>query len=65
MACICFIPLILILPRLFGMQGVEMTQAMADVLALFISIPLAVRELRLMKKESLLMKAGEGPAGAE
>ena len=62
---ICFIPLILILPRLFGMQGVEMTQAMADVLALFIAIPLAVRELRLMKKESLLMKAGEGPAGAE
>ena len=62
---ICFIPLILILPRLFGMTGVEMTQAMADVLSLFIALPLALRELRIMKEESLRMKAGEGPAGAE
>ena len=45
---IFFIPLILILPRLFGLTGVEMTQAAADVLSLIISVPLALSELRRM-----------------
>ena len=43
---IFFIPLILVLPRLFGITGLEVTQACADVLSLLISIPLAVSELR-------------------
>jgi len=46
-----FIPLILILPRLFGIFGVEMTQAAADVLAFCVCIPLAVSELRKMKED--------------
>ena len=46
---IFFIPLILVLPRLFGLVGVEMTQAVADVLSVSISIPLAVSELKKMK----------------
>ena len=47
---IFFIPLILILPRIFGLTGVEITQAVADVLAVSISIPFAVTELRSMKQ---------------
>ena len=46
-----FIPLILILPRLFGLLGVEITQSLADVLAITISIPLAASELKKMKKQ--------------
>jgi Na+-driven multidrug efflux pump len=43
---ICFIPLILILPQFLGITGVEMTQACADVLSLFIAVPLAISELK-------------------
>ena len=46
---ICFIPLILILPRLFGITGVEITQTVADVLSVFISLPLAWTEIKEMK----------------
>ena len=46
---IFFIPLILILPRIFGILGVEMTQAVADILSVSVSIPLAAMELRKMK----------------
>ena len=42
-------PLILILPGIFGLLGVEMTQAVADILSVSISIPLAAMELRKMK----------------
>ena len=42
----CFIPLILLLPRFFGLAGVEMTQALSDVLSVSISIPLAYSELK-------------------
>ena len=47
---IFFIPLILILPRIFGILGVEMTQAVADILSVSVSIPLAAMELRKMKQ---------------
>ncbi|WP_197023942.1 MATE family efflux transporter [Butyrivibrio sp. NC2002] len=43
---IFFIPLILILPRVFGIFGVEITQAVADILSLVITVPLAYSELR-------------------
>ena len=46
---IFFIPLILILPRFFGLLGVEMTQAWADVLSFFLAVPLAYSELKKMK----------------
>ncbi len=45
-----FIPLILILPKLFGLFGVEITQAAADVLSIAVSIPFAASELRKMKE---------------
>ncbi len=48
---IFFIPLILLLPRLLGLRGVEMTQAMADLLSVAICIPLAAAELRKMRED--------------
>ena len=45
---ICFIPLILILPNLLGILGVEITQSIADVLALCISLPMALTEIKKM-----------------
>ncbi|WP_408071247.1 MATE family efflux transporter [Butyrivibrio sp. JL13D10] len=43
---IFFIPLILILPQIFGLFGVEITQAVADMFSLAVSIPLAYSEIR-------------------
>ena len=45
---IFFIPLILLLPRFFGLTGVEITQACADVLSFLLAVPLAASELRRM-----------------
>ena len=45
---IFFIPLVLILPRFLGITGVEITQSIADVLALCLSLPMAVSELKKM-----------------
>ena len=47
-----FIPAILILPLFFGLQGVEMTQAVADVCTFFLSMPFAVWISRKLKNES-------------
>ena len=44
-----FIPLILILPELFGLFGIEITQAAADVLSVSVAVPLAASELKKMK----------------
>ena len=46
-----FIPLILILPRIMGLTGVEITQACADVLSFAVAIPLAASELRKMNDD--------------
>lgn len=43
---IFFVPLILILPRFFGLTGVEATQAAADVFSLLLALPLAWSEMR-------------------
>lgn len=48
---IFFIPLIIILPKLLGLTGVEITQACADVLSFFLAVPLAMSELRHMKED--------------
>lgn len=41
-----FIPLILTLPYLFGLKGVEMCQALADALSFLLAIPLMLPTLR-------------------
>ena len=45
-----FLPLILTLPRLFGLRGVEMTQAWADVLTFLLCLPFAAACLRRMRR---------------
>jgi Na+-driven multidrug efflux pump len=47
---IFFIPLIIILPRIFGIFGVEITQACADILSLTLTLPLAASELVKFKE---------------
>ena len=46
-----FIPLIFILPRFFGLLGVEMCQAWADVCSFAVAIPIAWSAFRDMRKE--------------
>lgn len=43
---ICFIPLILILPAVMGLRGVQIAQAVADVLTFAISLPLVASFLK-------------------
>ena len=50
---IFFIPLILTLPHFFGLAGVEMTQAWADVLTFLLAVPMAWSELKYMKEDAL------------
>ncbi len=44
-----FVPLIFLLPRLFGLQGVEMCQAVSDMLTFLLAIPLTCGVLAEMK----------------
>ncbi len=46
---IFFIPLIMILPQFFGLTGVEITQTIADILSLLITVPLVRTELKKME----------------
>jgi Na+-driven multidrug efflux pump len=45
-----FIPAIIILPMIFGLTGVEITQSVADVFTFGISIPFALTELKLLNE---------------
>ncbi|MCM1155266.1 MAG: MATE family efflux transporter [Roseburia sp.] len=47
---LCFLPLILILPHFFGLTGVEICQAVSDVLTLIISVPIGFSVIREMQK---------------
>lgn len=47
---IFFLPLIVILPRFFGLVGVEVCQAVSDFCALTVSIPLGVSVIREMRR---------------
>lgn len=58
-----FIPLILILSKCFGLFGVQLTQAAADVCTLAVSIPLALSVLNEMKNDATKINnldAGKG-----
>lgn len=48
---LCFLPLILILPRYFGLFGVEICQAVSDVLTLAISVPIGVSVINEMRRQ--------------
>ncbi len=47
---IFFIPLILLLPSVFGLTGVEITQPAADICSFLLAVPLAYSELRNMRQ---------------
>lgn len=49
---IFFIPLILILPRFFGLLGVEMTQAWVDLLTFLLAMPIARNELKKLDTDA-------------
>jgi hypothetical protein len=44
-----FVPLILILPRIFGLGGVEVCQAVADVFSFTLAVPLGISVLKEME----------------
>ncbi|MCR4766310.1 MAG: MATE family efflux transporter [Bacteroidaceae bacterium] len=48
---IFFIPTILIIPQLFGIKGVEATQAIADLLSFLLAIPLCGNVLRKLENK--------------
>ena len=47
-----FIPLILLLPALYGTLGVQITQAAADVLSFFVCVPLLLRYFKHLPKDT-------------
>ena len=54
-----FIPLIFLLPHFFGLSGVEMCQAWADVCAFLLSLPVALsgfRDMRMQRVDNQLLK---------
>lgn len=49
-----FIPFILILPRLFGLLGVEICQMVSDICSFVLAVPLCISVLNEMKKQEEL-----------
>lgn len=47
---LCFIPVIFVLSRIWGLTGVQISQTVADIMAFVISLPFAVRFLRELKE---------------
>ncbi len=47
---ICFIPMALLLPALFGANGVAMTQGVADLLSLLLAIPMLMLVRRMIRR---------------
>ena len=50
---LCFIPAVLLLPRLFDMWGVLLAQPVADVAALLIALPITLSVLREMRRAAV------------
>lgn len=47
---ICFIPMIILLPLMCGLKGVEVSQAAADVLTFIFTVPLTIRYFKTLKQ---------------
>jgi len=56
---VCFIPLLLILPPMLGLLGVQLAQPLADVLSALLTIPFAVQFFRSIPKEDICTAADE------
>jgi putative MATE family efflux protein len=51
---LCFLPLIIVLPQLFGVFGVETAQAFSDALTFLIALPMTVLFFRHLPKKDAL-----------
>jgi Na+-driven multidrug efflux pump len=51
-----FLPALFLLSWLLGLTGVEISQPVADACALFLSLPLAVKELRKLGNDSKVQR---------
>ncbi|MGI6005811.1 MAG: MATE family efflux transporter [Christensenellales bacterium] len=63
-----FIPVVLILPRLFGVFGIQIAQPFADVLTFILAFVLAFRYLsviRAQRDEQLAKEGGENESGLQ
>lgn len=52
---LCFIPMIIILPRIFGIAGIQISQTIADLLTFIIALPMGIttlREFKIMDKNN-------------
>ncbi len=56
---ILFIPTILILTNLFGIFGIQVSQALADVMAFFVTLPMVVIFLKRLPKDKLYIKEND------
>lgn len=50
---LCFIPMILVLPKFFGLLGVQITQAVADVGSFIIIIPISIKFVNKIRTEEM------------
>ena len=50
---IMFIPLILVLPKIFGLTGVLVSQTFADILSFAVAVPIQLRVLKELKERTL------------
>ena len=50
-----FIPLILILPKVWNLTGIEYSQAISDALTFLISVPFLIWFFKNLKKENILL----------
>lgn len=58
-----FIPLLLILPRFWGVEGVWRAAPIADIMAVTLSATMMFFEMRNLKRESILIAAAEQSSG--
>ena len=60
---IFFLPAIFVLPRLYGIHGVEMAQAVADICTFLLSLPYAIwiyRKLSCMEARTAVLSTNDG-----
>ena len=51
-----FLPLILTLPRIFGLTGIEICQMISDILTFILAVPLGISVLKEMKEEDEVLE---------
>jgi len=50
---LCFIPLVLILPIFMELTGIQISQPIADIITLTVSLPMVIRFLKHLSKDEL------------